>query len=179
MKNIRTPEISRHAYYQSWSTGELISYEDVRDTFRQIGVAVNSPANYYDNYATTPQYNVDVPQIDIIESIRAIVESWPNMKYYSYGRAIDTTSIKSWALQLLSSPPSLQTITNLNDIAERLANYGSIITYASNQNVIQSALTAFANNLTEAYTTAGTEVVPANQSGIDDLSVYLDEWTDE
>lgn len=181
LSNIRINEIAKNAYYQSYQTGELVSYADIRRFFRATGRPLNSPASEYDLHylnelpSTNEQSHVT---FDIIERLKAIVENLPSEKWYSYGRSLDTASVKNWALGLLSGQIKRPTLDYIIENWERISNAAEIIQFASKQATINTAIYQFTDLLSDAFTAADVEVLDVADSETEAFLDYYDNWQD-
>lgn len=181
IKNIRGNEIYEHAYYQSFRTGELVSYADLRNYFREAGIALNSPASAYDNRYLTSLPADDTPQyvtVDIIERLKSMVENLPNEKWYYYGKNIDTSGIKGWALNLLRGQIKRPTLDFIMENWKRISDAIEIIQFASKQATISVAVYQFTDLLVEAFNAANVEVANITNEDVEPILDYYDNWQD-
>lgn len=181
IKNIRGEVIYSQAYYQSYQTGELVSYSDIRNFFKETGIALNSPASEYDNkylsslpVETAPEYAT----FDIIERLRAMVENLPNEKWYYYGKNIEMQGIKGWALNLLRGQIKRPTLDFIIENWERISNAVEIIQFASKQATITTAVYQFTDLLVDAFNAANVEVSNVTNEDIEPILDYYDNWQD-
>lgn len=181
IKGIRVNEIYKQAYYQSYKTGELVSYADIRSIFREAGLAVNSSASAYDNLYLDTLPVDDTSQyatFDIIERLKSMVENLPNEKWYSYGKNIEMAGVKGWALNLLSGQIKRPTLDFIIENWERISNAVEIIQFASKQATITTAVYQFTDLLVDAFNAANVEVVNVTDEDIETILDYYDNWQD-
>lgn len=181
IKNIRGNEIYEHAYYQSFKTGELVSYADIRNIFREAGLAVNSPASAYDNWYLDRLPADDTAQyatFDIIERLKSMVENLPNEKWYYYGKNIEMAGVKGWALNLLRGQIKRSTLDFIIENWERISNAVEIIQFASKQATITTAVYQFTDLLVDAFNAANVEVTNVTDEDVESILDYYDNWQD-
>lgn len=181
IKNIRGNEIYKGAYYQSYRTGELVSYADIRNFFREAGLALNSPASAYDKRYLSELPAEDTLQyatFDIIERLKSMVENLPNEKWYYYGKNIEMVGVKGWALNLLSGQIKRPTLDFILENWERISNAVEIIQFASKQATITTAVYQFTDLLVDAFNAANVEVANVTDEDIEPILDYYDNWQD-
>ena len=181
IKNIRGNEIYERAYYQSYKTGELVSYADIRNFFREAGLALNSPASEYDKRYLSALPIDEAPQyvtFDIIERLKSMVENLPNEKWYYYGKNIEMAGVKGWALNLLSGQIKRPTLDFIMENWERISNAVEIIQFASKQATITTAVYQFTDLLVDAFNAANVEVSNVTDDDVESILDYYDNWQD-
>ena len=181
LKNIRIDEIAKNAYYQSYQTGELVSYADIRRFFMDSGLPLNSPASEYDlHYLSELPSTSEQPYVtfDIIERLKSMVENLPNEKWYSYGHSVDTGSVKNWAFGLLGGQIKRATLDYIIENWERISNAVEIIQYGSKQGVINTAIYQFTDLLADAFKAANVEILDIDDSETEAFLDYYENWQD-